>query len=71
MLLGLAATWNIHDLSKEYIWLARIIVNGKIKTVDFLEYLGNVIIPGRGYYEYFISDGLRTMLRSLSHLRIL
>lgn len=63
--LGLAATWNIRDLLEEYIRPARIIVNGEIKTVDPLEYSGNTIIPGKGFYEYFASDGLRTMLKSL------
>ncbi len=63
--LGLAATWNIRDLLEEYIRPARIIINGEIKAVDPLEYSGRISIPGKGSYEYFASDGLRTMLKSL------
>lgn len=63
--LGLAATWNPRDLVEEYVRPARILVNGKVKSVDPLEYSGTVFIPNLGLYEYFVSDGLRTMLKSL------
>ncbi len=60
--LGLACTWNTRDLLEEYIRPARIIVNGRVEYRDPLSLTGRVEIPGKGVFEYFVSDGLRTML---------
>ncbi len=60
--LGLAYTWNIRDLLEEYTRPARIIVNGVINYRDPLSLTGRIEIPGKGVFEYFVSDGLRTML---------
>ena len=60
--LGLAYTWNIRDLLEEYIRPARVVVNGRVEYRDPLDYTGRVEVPGKGVFEYFVSDGLRTML---------
>jgi len=63
--LGLAKTWNLDDLLDEYVRPARMIVSGEVVSVDPLEVTGEVEIPGFGRLEYFASDGLRTMLKTL------
>ena len=66
--LGLAGTWNTRDLLEEYIRSARLVINGEVKTVDPLSEYGETHIPGIGVFEYFPSDGLRTMLKTLKPL---
>ncbi|MCS7385406.1 MAG: saccharopine dehydrogenase NADP-binding domain-containing protein [archaeon GB-1867-005] len=62
--LGLVATWSVEDLIDEYIRRARAIIGGKIVEVDPLSLTGEVTIPKLGVYEYFASDGIRTMLKT-------
>ena len=62
-LLGLALTWSPEDLLSQYVNKARIIKNHRIMYVDPLETTGVISIPKLGTYEYFVSDGLRTLLR--------
>ena len=64
-LLGLALTWSPIDLIEEYVRPARIIEGGKVKQVDPLELTGSIEIPKVGVMEYFVSDGLRTMLKTM------
>ncbi len=67
-LLGLTAAWSAEDLVDEYVRPARMRVGGRVVSVDPLSYTGVAEIPGSGVFEYFASDGLRTLLRSLSHV---
>ena len=51
----------------EYIRPARAIVNGRIVEVDPLSLTGEINIPSLGHFEnfeYFVSDGIRTMLKT-------
>ena len=66
--LGMALTWSPMDLLEEYIRSARIIVEGKIVDADPLETTGVITIPDMGEMEYFASDGLRTLLKTMSHV---
>lgn len=67
--LGLAATWSIDDLLDEYTRPARIIENGEVKVIDPLSITGTIRIPGLGVFEYFVSDGLRTMVKTLREVK--
>ena len=64
--LGYFVTWSAEDLLEEYVRPARIVVNNKVIYVDPLDKIGEVIIPGLGSFQWFYSDGLRTMLRNIS-----
>ena len=66
--LGMALTWSPMDLLEEYTRPARIIVDGEVTEVDPLEATGVINIPRVGEMEYFISDGLRSLLRTMSHV---
>ncbi len=66
--LGLAGTWNTRDLLEEYIRPARLVVGGEVRSIDPLSEYGEIHIPGIGVFEYFPSDGLRTMLKTLKPL---
>ena len=66
--LGLASAWSAEDLVDEYLRPARMRLEGRLVEVDPLEYTGRVEVPGSGVFEYFASDGLRTLLRSLAHV---
>jgi len=67
--LGLAGTWSIDDLLDEYIRPTRLIEEGEVKVVDPLSITGTVRIPGLGTFEYFVSDGLRTMTKTLREVK--
>ena len=58
-------TWNPEDLKEEYVRPARIVINGSIRTVDPLEKILKVEIPGLGSFEGFYCDNLRTLLRNV------
>jgi saccharopine dehydrogenase-like NADP-dependent oxidoreductase len=62
--LDYAVTWSVEGLIDEYTRPARIIKNYKIKTVDPLESVEPFCISNIGTFETFISDGLRTMLKT-------
>ncbi len=66
--LGLAGTWNTRDLLEEYVRPARRVVEGEIRSVDPLSEYGEIHVPGVGVFEYFPSDGLRTMLKTIKPL---
>ncbi len=66
--LGLSATWNIHDLIEEYLRPARLLRNGRLVSVNPLDEIYLVNIPGIGVLEAFPTDGLRTMLNTLTGL---
>ncbi len=63
--LGLAAAWNVRDLLDEYVRPARILMNGEVRLVNPLSMCGTIQVPGEGVFEYFVSDGLRTMIKTL------
>ncbi|MGC9071418.1 MAG: saccharopine dehydrogenase C-terminal domain-containing protein [Acidilobus sp.] len=65
--LGLVPSWSISDLIDEYRRPARIIVNGRVTTLDpLIGPLGTIYVPGVGELEYFPTDGLRSLLRTYS-----
>ena len=55
-------TWSPIGFLGMYARESRKVVNGKIVHVDPLEDIGTVEFPGEGEYEYFLSDGLRSLL---------
>ncbi len=59
-------TWSPIDLLEEYTRKARIVKNHRIVEVDPLTDIEIISIPGLGEYEAFYSDGLRTLLKTLS-----
>ncbi len=65
--LGYAATWSIDDLIEEYSRPVRIWCHGKLKVVEPLSGLEVVDVPGVGRLEAFYTDGLRTLLKTVSH----
>jgi len=67
--LGYAVTWSVRDLIEEYIRPARIVRNGKQTTVDALSGLRSVDIPGLGRLESFYTDGLRTLLDTVTGVK--
>ncbi len=66
--LGLSATWNIQDLIEEYLRPARLVRDGRVISVNPLDEIYLVSIPGLGELEAFPTDGLRTMLHTLTGL---
>ncbi len=55
-------TWSPIGYLGMYVRKSRKVVNGEIVYVDPLEDVGTVVFPGEGEYEYFLSDGLRSLL---------
>jgi saccharopine dehydrogenase-like NADP-dependent oxidoreductase len=49
-----------------YVRKSRKVVDGKVVYVDPLEDTGTIVFPGEGEYEYFLSDGLRSLLFNFS-----
>lgn len=60
-----AVTFNVEGLIDEYTRPARIVKAGRVKTVDPLSEISSVSFSG-GKYEAFYTDGLRTLLRTVS-----
>ena len=60
-----SVTWSVEGLIDEYTRKAKILSNYKIMAMDPLDEIGSLILPGFGEFEYFISDGLRTLLSTL------
>ncbi len=63
-LLGLALTWSPVDLIDEYIREASYIEDGKVKYVDPFARTGVIDLDNLGKFEYFITDGLRTLINT-------
>ncbi len=55
-------TWSPIGYLGMYARKSRKVVNGEIVYVDPLEDSGEIEFPGEGVYEYFLSDGLRSLL---------
>ena len=58
-------TWNPLGFLLQYKIKCRKVVDGEVKYFDPFEDTGIVKLPGEGEYEYFISDGLKTLLNTL------
>ncbi len=55
-------TWSPIGYLGMYVRKSRKVVNGEVVYVDPLEDTGEIEFPGEGKYEYFLSDGLRSLL---------
>ena len=65
--LGIVPSWSISDLIDEYRRPARVIVNGRVVSLDpLVGPLGTIYVSGVGELEYFPTDGLRSLLRTYS-----
>lgn len=60
-----AVTFNVEGLIDEYTRPARIVRNGKVEDIDPLSDVTAMSFPGKGEFEAFYSDGLRTLLRTI------
>ncbi len=63
--LGYLVTWSPEDLIEEYVRPARVIHSGKVVEKPAVSELEKIFMPGVGELEAFLTDGLRTMLRTL------
>ena len=67
--LGYVVTWSPEDLIEEYTRPARIIRDGVQTQLPALSEVERISIEGVGELEAFLTDGLRTMLRTLKNVR--
>lgn len=63
---GYVVTWSLEDLLEEYTRPARIARGGRPVTVPVFSGLERVLVDGAGEMEAFYSDGLRSLLDTLS-----
>ncbi|MCS7102602.1 MAG: saccharopine dehydrogenase NADP-binding domain-containing protein [Candidatus Korarchaeum sp.] len=63
--LGYLVTWSPEDLIEEYVRDARIVEKGSLTKKPALSDLEKIYIPEVGELEAFLTDGLRTMLKTL------
>ena len=66
---GYVVTWSLDDLLEEYRRPARIRRDGQAAEVPVFSGLERVAIDGVGEMEAFYSDGLRTLLDTVPHVR--
>lgn len=64
--LDLIITWSVEGLIDEYMRNPRIIEKGRILEVPALSGLEEVVFPRVGKLEAFYTDGLRTLLHTIS-----
>jgi saccharopine dehydrogenase-like NADP-dependent oxidoreductase len=64
--LGYTITWSVEGLIDEYTRKARIIRNGELVEVEPLGDVEEFEFPGVGRLEAFYSDGLRTLLHTVT-----
>ena len=67
--LGYVVTWSPEDLIEEYTRPARIVRDGVQTQLPALSEVERISIEGVGELEAFLTDGLRTMLRTLRNVR--
>ncbi|MDK2464198.1 MAG: saccharopine dehydrogenase C-terminal domain-containing protein [Candidatus Korarchaeota archaeon] len=67
--LGYTITWSPEDLIEEYTRPARVIREGRVVSLPALSDVEVVEVEGVGRLEAFLTDGLRTMLRTLKGVR--
>jgi len=68
---GYLVTWSPEDLIEEYVRPARVVKDGNIVEKPAVSELEKVIIPGVGELEAFLTDGLRTMLKTLKGVKLM
>ncbi len=67
--LGIVPTWSVEDLIDEYLRPARMIVNGRVVAVNPLDApVERIDVHGVGTLEYFPTDGLRSLLYTMSDM---
>jgi len=64
--LGIVASWNMEDLVEEYTRPARARVGGRSVLLDPLLDARSVEVPGVGVFDALPTDGLRTLLYTMS-----
>lgn len=69
--LGYLVTWSPEDLIEEYVRDARIIEDGSITKKPALSDLERIYVPELGELEAFLTDGLRTMLKTLKGVKFM
>ena len=67
--LNYRVVFSLEDVINEYTRLVRVIENGHRKTVEPLSGRGFLAFPSVGKLEYFLTDGLGTLPRSLPKVR--
>lgn len=67
--LGYAVTWSVRDLIEEYVRPACIVRKGKETSVDPFSELSHIDVPGLGRLEAFYTDGLRTLLQTMTGVK--
>ncbi len=67
--LGYVVTWIPEDLIEEYTRPARVIRDGRLASLPALSEVEEVEMEGVGRMEAFLTDGLRTMIRTLRGVR--
>ncbi len=63
--LGYTVTWSPEDLIEEYTRPARVVRGGRVTALPALSEVERLEVEGVGELEAFLTDGLRTMLRTL------
>jgi saccharopine dehydrogenase-like NADP-dependent oxidoreductase len=61
--------FSLEDVVNEYSRPVQVIEEGKRKRVEALSGLGYISFPGVGKLEYFLTDGLGSLLRSYPRIR--
>ncbi|HVP22400.1 MAG TPA: saccharopine dehydrogenase family protein [Conexivisphaerales archaeon] len=67
--LGYVVTWSVEGLIDEYTRKARLIDNGRMKEVDALTGVERIDFPGVGPLDAFLTDGARTLFRTVPRVR--
>ncbi len=67
--LGYLVTWSPEDLIEEYVRPVRVIKDGKVVVKEPVSEVEKVLIPGVGELEAFLTDGLRSMLKTLKDVK--
>jgi len=62
-------TWSLTDVIEEYTRPAKIIRNKEIVTIPALSGIEGIAIPDIGKLECFYTDGLRTLLKTMKHVK--
>lgn len=62
-------TWSLADVIEEYARLSKIVKNREMITVQALSGVEEFSMPKIGRLECFYTDGLRTLLKTLKHVK--
>ncbi len=69
--LGYLVTWSPEDLIEEYVRPARVVNNGKVVEKPAVSEVEKMLILEVGELEAFLTDGLRTMLKTLKGVNLM